>query len=48
MNPETRKVQVTGGSTYIISLPKSWAESSKIQKGDSLTLWPRDDGHLIV
>ncbi len=48
MNPETRKVQVTGGSTYIISLPKSWAESNKIEKGDSLTLWPRDDGHLIL
>jgi phosphate uptake regulator len=48
MNPETRKVQITGGSTYIISLPKSWAENSQIQKGDSLTLWPRDDGHLIL
>jgi phosphate uptake regulator len=48
MNPETRKVQITGGSTYIISLPKDWAENSKIEKGDSLTLWPRADGHLIV
>ncbi|MFQ5884611.1 MAG: PhoU domain-containing protein [Thermoplasmata archaeon] len=48
MNPETRKVQITGGSTFIISLPKAWAESSNIEKGDSLTLWPRDDGHLIV
>jgi phosphate uptake regulator len=48
MNPETRKVQITGGSTYIISLPKTWAENSKIEKGDSVTLWPRDDGHLIL
>lgn len=33
---EFRKIQVTGESTYIISLPKKWVEENKLNKGDSL------------
>lgn len=34
---DRRKVQKTGGSTYIVSLPKEWAEG-KVEEGDSLLI----------
>jgi phosphate uptake regulator len=45
---ETRKVQITGKSTYIISLPKTWVNKVKIKNGDSAILIPRSDGTLLV
>ncbi len=30
---ETRKVQVTGGSTYTVSLPKEWATENDVSAG---------------
>ncbi len=45
---ETRKVQMTGGSTYIISLPKSWALERDIKAGDSLVVAPRSDGTVVI
>jgi len=45
---ETRKVQITGKSTYIISLPKTWVNKVKIKNGDSVILIPRSDGTLLV
>jgi len=45
---ETRKVQVTGGSTFAVSLPKSWAVSSGISKSDSVIVVPQDDGSLLI
>jgi phosphate uptake regulator len=45
---ETRKVQITGKSTYIISLPKSWVNKVNIKNGDSISLVPRSDGTLLV
>ncbi len=35
---ESRRVQISGGSTYIVSLPKAWIEEMKIKAGDSVTL----------
>lgn len=32
---ETRKIQKTGGSTYIVSLPKTWAKN-RIEEGDQV------------
>ncbi|MBS3816354.1 MAG: phosphate uptake regulator PhoU [Candidatus Thermoplasmatota archaeon] len=46
--PESRKVQITGGSTYIVSLPKSWVKEKEIEAGDSLVLSQRKDGSIIV
>jgi phosphate uptake regulator len=49
---ETRKVQVTGGSTYTVSLPKEWATENGVSagsvvefhaEGDSLLLSPKSD-----
>ncbi|MBS3781418.1 MAG: phosphate uptake regulator PhoU [Candidatus Thermoplasmatota archaeon] len=46
--PESRKVQITGGSTYIVSLPKDWVEEKEIEAGDSMILSPRKDGSIVV
>lgn len=48
---ETRKVQKTGGSSYIISLPIDWIKSHKIdinQKGYSLGIITQPDGNLLI
>jgi phosphate uptake regulator len=45
---ESRKVQITGGSTYIVSLPKPWVVESGISAGDSLWISPTTDGALLL
>ena len=35
---ETRKVYVSGGSTYVISLPKKWVKKVNLKAGDSLVV----------
>ncbi|MFO7677949.1 MAG: phosphate uptake regulator PhoU [Thermoplasmatota archaeon] len=45
---ETRKVQITGKSTYIISLPKTWVNKVSITNGSSLIMIPRSDGTLLI
>jgi phosphate uptake regulator len=45
---ETRKVQLTGGSSYVITLPKEWIKSLKINKNDSLGVLVQPDGTLII
>lgn len=38
---ETRKAQLTGGSTFTVSLPKEWANEVDLETGDTLRLYPR-------
>ena len=45
---EIRKVQFTGGSSYVITLPKEWIESEKIKKNDPLGIEIEPDGTLLV
>ncbi|MDD1654864.1 MAG: phosphate uptake regulator PhoU [Methanomicrobiales archaeon] len=45
---EIRKVQITGGSSYIISLPKEWAKGHKIKKNDPLAISVQPDGNLLI
>jgi phosphate uptake regulator len=45
---ETRKVQMSGGTTFTVSLPKSWAEEQGIEPGSVLYLHPNNDGTLLV
>jgi phosphate uptake regulator len=45
---ETRKVQLSGGTTYTISLPKSWAQEHGIDAGSVLSLFPNSDGSLLI
>lgn len=44
---EARKVQVTGGSTYTISLPKTWAQEVNLQAGDTVFLEPLGDTLIL-
>lgn len=34
----TRRIQLTGGSTYIVSLPSKWIRENRLQKGSELTI----------
>jgi phosphate uptake regulator len=43
-----RRIQKTGGSTFIISLPKNWVTSRGLGAGDTLFFTPRADGSLTV
>lgn len=45
---ETRKLQVTGGSTYIVSLPKKWIVEMELGKGSPLTLVKQTTGTLLI
>ncbi|ADL18871.1 Phosphate uptake regulator, PhoU [Acidilobus saccharovorans 345-15] len=41
-----RKVQITGGSTYIVSLPKEWAKVLNIDKGSEVLLELNPEGWI--
>ncbi|MCX9014197.1 MAG: AbrB/MazE/SpoVT family DNA-binding domain-containing protein [Candidatus Methanoperedens sp.] len=44
---ETRKVYVSGGSTYVLSLPKKWVKKTGLKAGDSLVV-TEQGGSLLV
>jgi phosphate uptake regulator len=45
---EQRKLQVTGGSTFILSLPKEWAMRNELKKGNSMVVREEEDGSLCI
>jgi phosphate uptake regulator len=45
---ETRKIQFTGGSTYIISLPKNWVSQNQLKKGSFIRLRSEESGLLTI
>jgi phosphate uptake regulator len=45
---ETRKVQKTGKSTFVVSLPKNWATRNAIDSGSILFMAPNQNGALIL
>ncbi len=45
---DTRKVQITGGASYMITLPKEWIKSLNIKKNDSLGLVIQPDKTLTI
>jgi len=45
---EIRRVQMTGGASFVVTLPKDWAESQKIKKNDPVGLTVQPDGTLLV
>ncbi len=45
---EARKVQITGKSTYMITLPKRWAVDVGLQPGSLVSITYRDDGTLLL
>jgi len=45
---EIRKVQNTGGASYIITLPKKWVKSFNIKKNDPLGVIVQPNGALLI
>jgi phosphate uptake regulator len=45
---QTRKIQLSGGSTYIISLPKDWIEELKIKVGENITIVKNSNQSLTL
>jgi Phosphate uptake regulator len=48
MSMETRKVQVTGGSTYTVSIPKSWANDNDVSAGSTVEFYPEGDSLFMT
>ena len=45
---EVRRIQITGGSSFMITLPKSWADSVGLKKNDPVTVSPQPNGGLLI
>jgi phosphate uptake regulator len=45
---EIRKVQQTGGSSYVVTLPKEWIMAFDIKKNDPVGIIQQPDGSLLV
>jgi phosphate uptake regulator len=45
---EIRRVQITGGSSYVMTLPKEWIKLSNIKKNDPLGIYVQSDGTLLI
>jgi phosphate uptake regulator len=45
---DTRKVQRTGKSTFIVSLPKNWATKNGVQAGSIIYITQSDNGSLLL
>jgi len=48
ISEEQRKLQVTGGSTFILSLPKDWATRNELKRGSSMIVREEEDGSLSI
>ncbi|MEM3708915.1 MAG: phosphate uptake regulator PhoU [Nitrososphaerales archaeon] len=48
LKPQIRKIQLTGGTTYTISLPKEWANQVKIKPQQQVALIPQADLSLLL
>jgi phosphate uptake regulator len=45
---ETRKLQYTGGSSYIVSLPKKWIQELGLKQGDHVTILRQGNSALQI
>lgn len=45
---DIRRVQVTGGSSFVITLPKNWADSMNLKKNDPVMVIPQPGGGLLL
>lgn len=43
-----RRVQITGGSTFMTTLPKEWAEEMKLKAGSPIELIPQPPNYLVL
>jgi phosphate uptake regulator len=45
---ELRKIQVTGGSTHVVSLPKKWVDRNHLGRSDTVAIHEEPDGSLLL
>jgi phosphate uptake regulator len=45
---ELRKIQITGGSTHVVSLPKKWVDRSGLGRSDTVAIHEEPDGSLLL
>ncbi len=45
---ELRKLQMTGGASYTVSLPKDWVKEQGLRVGDVVAILPRSDSSLTL
>ncbi len=45
---ELRKLQMTGGASYTVSLPKDWIKGQGLKVGDVVAVMPRPDSSLTI
>lgn len=45
---EPRKIQLLGGSTYTVSIPRRWVDRLGIEPGDFVSLQLTKDGNLLI
>jgi phosphate uptake regulator len=45
---EIRKVQMTGGSSFAVSLPKTWIKSQNIKKNDPVGIVIQPDNSIVI
>ncbi|MDR1691054.1 MAG: AbrB/MazE/SpoVT family DNA-binding domain-containing protein [Candidatus Methanoplasma sp.] len=45
---DVRRVQITGGSSFMITLPKDWASSVGLKKNDTIGVQTQPDGSLSL
>ncbi len=48
MTVELRKLQVTGGSTHVVSLPKKWVDRNGLRRSDTVAIHEEPDGSLLL
>jgi phosphate uptake regulator len=48
LDEEIRKIQLTGKSTYIVSLPKKWATGLNLKSGSQLVVSRQGDASLLL
>ena len=48
MTMELRKIQVTGGSTHVVSLPKKWVDRNGLGRSDTVAIHEEPDGSLLL
>ena len=45
---DVRKLQKTGGATFLISLPKEWITKNELSQGDPVAIFETNEGTLII
>src|SRR5688572_6277400 len=48
LNSDIRKIQFTGRSTYILSLPKKWIEEMNLKAGDHVSILRSSNNSLCI